>query len=212
MRSPDPCSSHTPHGARHTHVSDHRRSSLDLPDLANSAALPPPTYPLIFSPPCLRKGKGAAADRACSPLRSGPLNAPEFPVRAPYDNFSPPWASKPHQSHPCRHRRSTPHATVATAKHRTESNPDSEHVALCSTSQGTTIQNCLSTRGSAATCSGICALRTDSSTNKYCATSRQTSFFQLSQKEWKSVRDEMDQLEEKVITDRLNNEGWICVA
>jgi hypothetical protein len=43
MRSPDPCSSHTPHGTRHTHVSDHRRpssSSLDLPDLANSAALP----------------------------------------------------------------------------------------------------------------------------------------------------------------------------
>jgi hypothetical protein len=40
MRSPDPCSSHTPHGARHTHVSDHRKLSLDLPDLANSAALP----------------------------------------------------------------------------------------------------------------------------------------------------------------------------
>src|SRR6266576_5672758 len=43
MRSPDPCSSHTLHGARYTHVSDHRRpsnSSLDLPDLANSAALP----------------------------------------------------------------------------------------------------------------------------------------------------------------------------
>jgi hypothetical protein len=43
MRSPDHCSSHIPHGARHTHVSDHSRpssSSLDLLNLANSAALP----------------------------------------------------------------------------------------------------------------------------------------------------------------------------
>lgn len=42
MRSLDPCSSHTPHGAVHTHVSDHRgppRSSLDLPD-PKPAALP----------------------------------------------------------------------------------------------------------------------------------------------------------------------------
>jgi hypothetical protein len=49
----------------------------------------PITYPLIFSPPCLRKGEGAAADRACSPLRSGPRNALELPVCAPDDNFSP---------------------------------------------------------------------------------------------------------------------------
>jgi len=50
----------------------------------------PITYPLIFSPPCPpRKGEGAAADRACSPLRSGPPNALELPVCAPYDDFSP---------------------------------------------------------------------------------------------------------------------------
>ena len=49
----------------------------------------PITYPLIFSPPCPRKSEGAAADRACSQLRSGPRNALELPVCAPYDNFSP---------------------------------------------------------------------------------------------------------------------------
>jgi hypothetical protein len=32
-------------------------------------------------------------------------------------------------------------------------------------------------------------------------------YFQLSLKEWKSVRDEIDQLEEKVVADGLNNEG-----
>ena len=49
----------------------------------------PITYPLIFSPPCLRKGEGAAAYRVCSPLRSGPRIALELPVCVPYDNFSP---------------------------------------------------------------------------------------------------------------------------
>lgn len=33
--------------------------------------------------------------------------------------------------------------------------------------------------------------------------------FQLSQKGWKSVRDNTGQLEEKVVADGLNNEGWI---
>jgi hypothetical protein len=47
----------------------------------------------------------------------------------------------------------------------TQSNPDGEHVALCSTPQGTTIQNRSSTYGSAATCSETCAMRMDSSTN-----------------------------------------------
>jgi hypothetical protein len=37
-------------------------------------------------------------------------------------------------------------------------------------------------------------------------------YFQLSLKGWKSVRDEIDQLEEKVVADGLNNEGWICAA
>ena len=49
----------------------------------------PITYPLVFSPPCLRKGVGAAAYRACSPLRSGPRTALELPVCTPYDDFSP---------------------------------------------------------------------------------------------------------------------------
>jgi hypothetical protein len=49
----------------------------------------PITYPLISSPPCLRKGEGAAAYSACSPLRSNPHNALELPVCASYDDFSP---------------------------------------------------------------------------------------------------------------------------
>jgi len=49
----------------------------------------PITYPLIFSSPCPRKGEGAEAYKACSPLRSGPRNALELPVCAPYDNFTP---------------------------------------------------------------------------------------------------------------------------
>jgi hypothetical protein len=53
----------------------------------------PITYPLILSPPCLRKGEGAAAYRACSPLRSGPRNALELPVCAPTTTSLLRWAS-----------------------------------------------------------------------------------------------------------------------
>jgi hypothetical protein len=169
MRSPDPCSSHTPHGARHTHVSDHRRpssSSLDLPDMAKSAALPLAHHIsinlLVAMPPQGRRRGGvqgllsapiwsthrARASCLC-PLRQ--LLSPDGLVIQIVSSVPPPAINTACNRCNC--------------QHRTQSNPDGEHVALCSTPQGTTIQNCLSTHGSAAICSGIRAMRTDSSTN-----------------------------------------------
>ena len=167
MRSSDPCSSHTPHGTRHTHVSDHRRpssSSLDL--LANSAALPLAHHIsiglLAAMPPQGRRRGGV----------QGLLSAPIWTTQ------------RARTSRLCTLQRllssdglvtqmvsSVPLPAINTACNRcncqtpTQSNPDGEHVALCSTPQGTTIQNCLSTHGSAATYSGIRAMRTDSLTN-----------------------------------------------
>jgi hypothetical protein len=168
MRSPDPCSSHTPHGTRHTYVSDHRRpssSSLDLPDLANSAALPLAHHisiDLLAAMPPQWRRRGDVQGLLSAPIWT--TQRARTSSLCPLRQLLSSYRVVSRWSRPCHYRRSTPHATVATAKH-TQSNSDNEHVALCSTPQGTTIQNCLSTHGSAATCSGIRAMRTDSSTN-----------------------------------------------
>src|SRR5258707_10465173 len=180
MRSPGPCSSHHPYGPERPHVSDHRRptsSSSGLLASANSAALSLGHHMsidlLAIVPTRKRRHSGV----------QGPLSAPIWITqRSRISCVCPPrlllssdglviqlvssvllW-------------RSTLRATVATAKHTTQKNPDGEHVALCSTPQGTTIQNRLSTHGSAATCSGIRAVQPDSLNNQYCTKSRQTSF------------------------------------
>ena len=77
----------------------------------------PITYPLIFSPPCLHKGEGAAAYRACSPLRSGPHNALETSCLCPLRQLLSSDELVTRWSRPCHYQRSTPRATVATAKH-----------------------------------------------------------------------------------------------
>jgi hypothetical protein len=169
MRSPDPCSSHTPHGTRHTHVSDHRRSSsssLDLPDLANSATLSLAHHIsinlLAAMPPQGRRRGGV----------QGLLSAPIWTTqRARTSSLCPLRRPLSSDGLVTQMVSSVPLPAINTACNRcncqihTQSNPDGEHVALCSTPQGITIQNCLSTHGSAATCSGIRAMRTDSSTN-----------------------------------------------
>ncbi len=75
MRSPEPCSSHTPHGARHTHVSDHHRSSLDLLDLANSAPLPLAHHisiDLLAAMPPQRQRRGGGQSLLSAPNWSTP--------------------------------------------------------------------------------------------------------------------------------------------
>ena len=169
MRSPDPCSLHTPHGTRHTRVSDHRRlssSSLDFPDLANSAALPLAHHIsidlLAAMPPQGRRRGGV----------QGLLSAPIWTTQRARTSGLCPLRRLLSLNEPVTQMvSSVPLPAIDTTCNRcncqtpTQSNPDGEHVALCSTPQGTTIQNCLSAHGSAATCSGIRAMQTDSSTN-----------------------------------------------
>jgi hypothetical protein len=123
----------------------------------------PITSPLIFSPPCPRKGDGTTADRTRSPLRSGPRIALELPVCAPLRLLLSSNGLAIQMLSSVLLPAINTHATVATAKHAAQNNPDGEHIALCSTPQGTTIQKCLGTHGRAATCRGIRALQTDSS-------------------------------------------------
>ncbi|KAH9979176.1 hypothetical protein BJV74DRAFT_798325 [Russula compacta] len=153
---------HILRAAQGTRVSDHRGPLTRVSTSQVQRTLP--VLPLAITSSC------SSRRHACTRQRTGPALSSDLDGSARSNSqYVPPMTLLSLDS-------SDPDALIcaAGAPHRIQplrlptcspNNPGGEHIALCSTPQGTTIQGCLSPHGSVATCRGVLAQQTDSSSN-----------------------------------------------